>query len=62
MANRTYAVHTNEDNIRRLDEHAKALRRSRNSLMNEAIEILLERFDATGKRRPATKPTKAGTR
>ena len=43
---RTYAVHTTEENIRRLDEWAKRIRRSRNSLMNEAIEMLLEHYDS----------------
>ena len=74
MPNRTIAVHTTEENIRRLDEEAENIRRSRNSLINEAIEILLERFDAerlreaeryekaNGRKKPATKPTKAGTR
>ena len=46
MPNRTIAVHTTESNIKRLDEEAEKIRRSRNSLINEAIEMLLERFDA----------------
>lgn len=46
MPNRTIAVHTTEQNIKRLDEEAEKIRRSRNSLINEAIEMLLERFDA----------------
>lgn len=46
MANKTYAVHTSESNIERLDEHANRIRRSRNSLMNEAIEAILEELDA----------------
>jgi hypothetical protein len=29
-----------------MDEHAERLRRSRNSLMNEAIEMWLEHYDA----------------
>jgi hypothetical protein len=74
MPNRTIAVHTTEDNIRRLDEEAKSIRRSRNSLINEGIEMVLESFDAArlrdaalhakanGKKKTATKPTKAGTR
>jgi predicted transcriptional regulator len=44
--NKTYAVHTAVANIKRVDEHAQRMRRSRNSLLNEAIEILLERYDA----------------
>lgn len=46
MANRTYAVHTSEENIKRVDQHAKRIRRSRNSLLNEAIEMLLETLDS----------------
>jgi predicted DNA-binding protein len=46
MAAKTYAVHTQEENIRRMDQHATRLRRSRNSLMNEAIEMWLEYYDA----------------
>lgn len=46
MAAKTYAVHTTEDNIRRVDEHVNRLRRSRNSFINEAIEVLLEIYDA----------------
>ena len=46
MAGKTYAVHTTEENIRRMDQHAERLRRSRNSLMNEAIEMWLEHYDA----------------
>jgi predicted transcriptional regulator len=46
MPNRSIAVHTAESNIERLDQHAEHLRRSRNSLINEAIEMLLEHYDA----------------
>ena len=42
IASRIAAVHTDEENIRRLDKHAERLRRSRNSLINEGIEMLLE--------------------
>jgi predicted DNA-binding protein len=45
MANKTYAVHTSEELIRRVDQHAVRLRRSRNSFLNEAIEIGLELYD-----------------
>jgi predicted DNA-binding protein len=45
MANKTYAVHTSEELIGRVDEHAKRLRRSRNSFLNEAIEMWLEYHD-----------------
>jgi predicted transcriptional regulator len=46
MANKTYAVHTDTQNIKRIDEWAKELRRSRNSIINEAIEMVLEHYDA----------------
>jgi predicted transcriptional regulator len=46
MANRSYAIHTSEEIIRRVDEHAERLRRSRNSFLNEAIEMWLEQADA----------------
>lgn len=45
MANRTYAVHTSEELIRRVDQHAERLRRSRNSFLNEAIEMWLDYYD-----------------
>lgn len=66
MANKTYAVHTTEDNIRRVDQHAERLRRSRNSVLNEAIEILLEIYDRDVleeiNRKNATAKKKAGIR
>jgi metal-responsive CopG/Arc/MetJ family transcriptional regulator len=46
MANKTYAVHTSESNIERIDQWAEKLRRSRNSIINEAIEMVLEHYDA----------------
>lgn len=45
MANKTFAIHTSEEIIERVDRHAERMRRSRNSLFNEAIEILLEILD-----------------
>jgi predicted transcriptional regulator len=66
MANRSYAIHTSEENIRRLDQHAERLDRSRNWLLNEALEMYLEHLDAdymeqqTRKYPPSRK--KAGTR
>ena len=65
MASRTYAVHTTDENISRIDEWAERLRRSRNSLINEAIEMLLEHYDSdTLKRLPkvTNHNRKAGTR
>jgi len=41
MANKTIALHTSEQNIADLDKRAKELRRSRNSLINEAVEVFL---------------------
>jgi predicted transcriptional regulator len=63
MPNKTIAVHTSESNISRLDQWAEKLRRSRNSLMNEGIEMVLELYDADALRRlnPPTKK-KAGAR
>lgn len=54
MANRTFAVHCPEELIRRVDQYAEEYRRSRNSLLNEAIEMLLEHYDGH-----ALKETKA---
>jgi predicted transcriptional regulator len=54
MPNRTIAVHTTESNIKQLDEMAKEIRRSRNSLMNEGIEMVLEYYHAI-KPKPAKK-------
>jgi len=63
MPNRTTALHTSEENIRRLDAHAETLRRSRNSLINEGIEMVLNHYEAAKPKAIATKPTKkAGTR
>lgn len=62
MANRTTAVHTSETNIKRLDEHAEELRRSRNSLINEAIEMVLEHYDAAKLRTTPATRKKAGAR
>lgn len=45
MAGKTYAIHTTEEIIRRVDQHAERIRRSRNSLIVEGIEILLEIMD-----------------
>ena len=63
--NRTISVHTTVANVDRLDEQAEKFRRSRNSLINEAIEMLLEHNDSENlkaiDRRIATKK-KAGTR
>lgn len=64
MANRTFAVHTNEELIRRVDQYAEEYRRSRNSLLNEAIEILLDHYDAEALRKAKQyiQPKKAGKR
>jgi hypothetical protein len=45
MPTKTIAVHTSESNISRLDQWAEKLRRSRNSIMNEGIEMVLEQYD-----------------
>ena len=62
---RTISVHTSVSNIKRIDQHAEAIRRSRNSLINEAIEMLLEEFDKENLRQidqRYPKKKKAGTR
>lgn len=61
---RTISVHTSTSNIKRIDQHAEAIRRSRNSLINEAIEMLLEAYDETEHRIAAQRKEKkkAGTR
>lgn len=41
MPNRTFALHTSEQIIADVDAKAKELRRSRNSIINEAIEKFL---------------------
>lgn len=41
MANKTIALHTSEQVIADLAVKAKTLRRSRNSLINEAVELFL---------------------
>jgi predicted transcriptional regulator len=46
MANNTYSIHTSEENIRSVDQHAERLRRSRNWIINEAIEMWLNHYDA----------------
>jgi predicted transcriptional regulator len=62
MANKTIAVHTSESNITRLDQWAEKLRRSRNSIMNEGIEMVLEHYDADALTRATTTKKKAGPR
>jgi fatty acid/phospholipid biosynthesis enzyme len=64
MANRTIAVHTSESNIAEMDKMAKALRRSRNSVMNEGIEMVLESWYAAKLKDASTTPNKkkAGAR
>jgi predicted transcriptional regulator len=63
MDNKTYSVHINEAFIRRVDQHAEEMRRSRNSLICEAIEILLEQYDAAKLQTvKANNKKKAGTR
>jgi hypothetical protein len=59
MPNRTIAVHTTELNIKRLDEEAKKIRRSRNSLINEGIEMVLESLDDAAQLRAAKAFVKA---
>lgn len=51
MANRTFTVFTSEELIARVDQHAEEIRRSRNSLLNEAIEMLLDVYDGERLRR-----------
>jgi hypothetical protein len=62
MANKSTAVHTTESNISRLDQWAKLLRRSRNSIMNEGIEMVLEHYDATLRHPTNPSKKKAGAR
>lgn len=58
----TFTVYTTDENIRRLDEWAERLRRSRNSLLNEAIEMLLEHLDSNNLKQLRTNSKKAGAR
>lgn len=66
MPNKTYAVHTTEEIMRRVDEHAVRIRRSRNSLLNEAIEMLVDALDGDlieqTNRKNGTSKRKAGAR
>jgi len=65
MANKTYAVHTSEDNISQIDAIAKVLRRSRNSMLNEGIDMVLQSYSEVhppiANKKPITKK-KAGVR
>lgn len=45
MAAKTFAIHSQEDLIRRVDKHAERMRRSRNFLINQGIELLLIELD-----------------
>lgn len=45
MDNKTFSIHINEAYIRRVDQHAEEIRRSRNSLLCEAVEMLLDELD-----------------
>lgn len=63
MENRTYSFHTSDENIRRIDQHAERIRRSRSSLINEAIEMFLEHLDADNIKQIETRNRKkAGAR
>lgn len=46
MTSKTYAIHAKETLIKRVDQHAERLQRSRNFLFNQAIEMLLDVYDA----------------
>jgi len=62
MANQTISIHAPEQVIADLTAKAKALRRSRNSLLNEAVEVFL--YPPNG-HAPKPKPSpkkKAGTK
>lgn len=54
MANKNLSIYIEESYIRKLDENAKKMRRTRNSLATEAIEIYLD----TLKNEPKTNGTK----
>lgn len=45
MAGKSYSIHAEESIIRRIDEHAERMRRSRNFLIQEALDMLLEVYD-----------------
>lgn len=44
MALKTTAIHADPAKLKRLDAWAKKLRRSRNSLINESIDNILDRL------------------
>jgi predicted transcriptional regulator len=67
METRIISIHTSKALVERLDEEAKLLERSRNWVINEAIETLLEhhasvRRKELDERVAAMKKKKAGTR
>ncbi len=45
MPAKTYAIHAQEELIRRVDQHAVRMKRSRNFLINQGIEMLLDELD-----------------
>jgi predicted transcriptional regulator len=67
METRIISIHTSKALVERLDAEAKLLERSRNWVINEAIETLLEhhasvRLKELDERVAAMKKKKAGTR
>jgi hypothetical protein len=49
MPNKSIAVHTSEENIKELDHWAEQLERSRNFIINQGIQMVLDHYSAAAR-------------